>query len=350
MHVRLYTEASVFEQLAEAWQDLMGRATIAPIFMTIDYQKLWWQHLGVGELRILAVYNEADLLVGLAPLLLDGFELRTVGCVDVSDYLDFLVDRDYQDSVYPAIVDYLADQLGDTWQSTYFCSLPHHSPTRERMLSLAEAKGWSAQAEVEEVCPIITLADTWDGYLATVNKKQRHEIRRKLRRAEGGAETRWFVLETSDALTDTVLDTFIDLHQKSSAKKEDFWNDDLMAFFKALAKRMTELGYLKLYFVEMDGQLTAALLCFDYQNEILVYNSGFDPTQFQHLSPGNIIISYSIQHAIDLGRGRYDFLRGDEVYKFRFGAMAEDVFNLRLKKEVELEDKNVMKSIQKQTE
>ncbi len=334
MHLRLYTEASAFEQLAEAWQDLMGRAIIAPIFMTVDYQKLWWQHLGVGALRILAVYNEADLLVGLAPLLLDGFELRTVGCVDVSDYLDFLVDRDYQDSVYPAIVDYLADQLGDTWQSTYFCSLPHHSPTRKHILSLAEAKGWSAQAEVEEVCPIITLADTWDGYLATVNKKQRHEIRRKLRRAEGSAETRWFVIETSDALTDTVLDTFIDLHQKSSAEKEDFWNDDLMAFFKALAKRMAELGYLKLYFVEMDGQLTAALLCFDYQNEILVYNSGFDPTQFQHLSPGNIIISYAIQHAIDLGRTRYDFLRGDEVYKFRFGAVAEDVFNLRLKKEM----------------
>jgi hypothetical protein len=100
-----------------------------------------------------------------------------------------------------------------------------------------------------------------------------------------------------------------------------------------LIKKSAELGWLKFYFVEMDGQPASALLCFDYRNEILVYNSGFNVREFAYLSPGNIIVSYSIQHAIELGRTRYDFLRGDEVYKFRFGAAAEEVFSVKISKE-----------------
>ena len=72
----------------------------------------------------------------------------------------------------------------------------------------------------------------------------------------------------------------------------------------------------------------AAMLGFDYNNEFLLYNSGYDPSQFANLSPGNVLTSYTIQHAIELGRSRYDFLRGAEVYKFRFGAEAEPVYDL----------------------
>jgi CelD/BcsL family acetyltransferase involved in cellulose biosynthesis len=72
------------------------------------------------------------------------------------------------------------------------------------------------------------------------------------------------------------------------------------------------------------------MLCFDYNNEFLLYNSGFDPEQFAHLSPGNVLTAYTIQDAIRLGRSRYDFLRGDEIYKFRFGAVAEPVCDLEV--------------------
>ena len=107
----------------------------------------------------------------------------------------------------------------------------------------------------------------------------------------------------------------------------------MLNFFQALIKKIAELGWLKLYFLKIGGQLASTLLCFDYQNEILLYNSGFDVQRFAHLSPGNVLISYSIHHAIKLGRIRYDFLRGNEVYKFRFGAVVEDLFGLKIVKE-----------------
>jgi CelD/BcsL family acetyltransferase involved in cellulose biosynthesis len=99
-----------------------------------------------------------------------------------------------------------------------------------------------------------------------------------------------------------------------------------------MAVEMAQAGWIKLYFIELNGIKAASMLCFDFNNEFLLYNSGYDPDQFANLSPGNVLTSYTIQEAIRLGRRRYDFLRGDEVYKFRFGAEAEPVYDLSISK------------------
>ena len=181
----------------------------------------------------------------------------------------------------------------------------------------------------QDVCPVITLPPSWDDYLAGINKKQRHEIRRKMRKIEREAETEWYVVE-SEAEVSAAMAVFIDLHQKSTQDKEDFWNENMVAFFNAIAIETARAGWLKLYFIRVNGVNAAAMLCFDFNNEFLLYNSSYDPAQFFELSPGNVLTSYTIQHAISLGRARYDFLRGDEVYKFRFGAEPEPVFDLSI--------------------
>lgn len=336
MQVTLYKDIEIFTTLAAEWDDLLKRSVVNTVFMTRAYLKTWWAHLGQGDFRVLAVRDRStQTLVGLAPLFVHQKEIRFIGCVDVSDYLDFLVDQDYVSQVYQAIVEFMVDNLDITWETAYFCSLPHQSSTMQAISSVAEAKGWPITLEVEEVCPVISLPQDWETYLANINKKQRHEIRRKLRKAENVAETHWYVLEKPEDLTPQVFETFVDLHQKSRTDKEAFWDESRYKFFESLMIAMAEQGWLKLYFLEIDGEVISTLLCFHYQNELLVYNSGFDPQKFSHLSPGNVIVSYSIQDAIDLKCTRYDFLRGDEEYKFRFGAVAEDVFGLRFQRQQE---------------
>ena len=97
-----------------------------------------------------------------------------------------------------------------------------------------------------------------------------------------------------------------------------------------MSAETAQAGWLKLFFIEVNGIEAAAMLCFDYNNEFLLYNSGYDPEQFANLSPGNVLTAYTIQEAIRLGRIRYDFLRGDEDYKFRFGAQPEPVYDLSI--------------------
>lgn len=334
METIIYTDSTAFETLAEEWDDLLLRSVNAPFFMRHIYQRTWWRCLGNDDLVIIAFRSEAGHLVGLAPLYgstnaAGQRELSFVGCVDISDYLDLLVDRDYVVAVHRALLNCLGGDGGPTWDKLYLCSLSHHSVTPTKLAEAARARGWQTIVQQQDVCPVITLPGSWDDYLAGLDKKQRHEIRRKIRKIEREAETRWYAIDSLAGLPEA-MDRFIRLHQQSTRDKEDFWSEDLIRFFQVVSAEIAQAGWLKLYFIELNGVEAAAMLCFDYNNEFLLYNSGYDPEQFAHLSPGNVLTSYTIQEAIRLGRSRYDFLRGDEIYKFRFGAEAEPVYDLSI--------------------
>lgn len=334
MHIQLFTEASGFDALAGEWDDLLTRSVSSPLFLSYRWQRTWWEYLGKGDLLLITVRDDAECLVSIAPLFRSRngqgqWEVSFVGCSDVSDYLDFVVDRRYADHIYPALWNYLAGLDALRWDVLSLCNIPQDSPTLVNLAELARPQGYAVTMDVEDVCPIITLPATWDDYLTSLNKKQRHEVRRKIRRAEGSAVVRWYAVEGGDNLAAEV-ESFIELHQKSAAEKEDFWDEPTKSFFRAITEQLAAMGWLKLYFIEFDGMRAASLLCFDYQNQVFVYNSGYDPAQFAHFSPGIVLVTYAIQHAIELGRARFDFLRGNEAYKFRFGAVPENVHRLRV--------------------
>jgi CelD/BcsL family acetyltransferase involved in cellulose biosynthesis len=333
MQATIYTEADKFELLTDDWADLLRRSRSAPFFMHPLYQTIWWRHLGNDDLRLITIRSDQGRLLGLAPLylkMLPGGErqLTFVGCVDVSDYLDVLVDGEHVEAVHQTLLDALADE-DLVWDKLYLCSLPHNSLTPSRLAEAARQRGWQVEVKQQDVCPVITLPQSWDEYLAGLNKKQRHEVRRKMRRVETEAVTRWRVVESAGEV-ESAMELFVQLHQKSTRAKEDFWSNSLISFFKSVTRALAAVGWLKLYFVEINGVPAAAMLAFDYSNEFLLYNSGYDPDQFAHLSPGNVLTAYTIRHAIELGRKRYDFLRGDEDYKFRFGGRPEPVYDVEM--------------------
>ncbi|MDM8521075.1 GNAT family N-acetyltransferase [Anaerolineales bacterium HSG6] len=332
MKTSIFTNVTTFDALSVEWDNLLERAVSAPFFMRYAYQRAWWQYLGNDDLVLIVVRDDDDRLVGLVPLYgkinqAGQRELSFVGCVEVSDYLDMLVDPNHAEAVYIALLDCFAS-TDLMWDRLYLCSLPHNSPTHARFAELVQQRGWRVAVSQQDVCPVITLADSWDNYLAGIVKKQRHEIRRKIRRLERDAQVEQVVIDSEVGL-DAAMDIFIDLHQKSTPDKEDFWSDQLINFFKAFAHDAAQAGWLKLYFLEVDGAKLAAMLCFDYDNQFLLYNSGYDPA-YAKLSVGNVLTSYTIKAAIELGRTRYDFLRGDETYKFRFGAESEVVYDLQI--------------------
>jgi CelD/BcsL family acetyltransferase involved in cellulose biosynthesis len=334
MRIQCFTDISGFDQLAGEWDDLLARALVPSIFLTHRWQRIWWEHLGHGNLLLIAVRDDAGCLAGIAPLFCPAgtggkCEISFIGCVDVSDYLDVIVDRNRANEVYRAFWSFLASQDAPAWDALNLCNIPQRSPTHTLLAQLAQSAGYHVSVTVDDVCPVITLPASWDDYLGMLDKKQRHEVRRKVRRAEESAHVRWYAVEGGEGLDDDI-ESFIGLHQKSTAAKEDFWDEAMKAFFRVVAKAFARAGWLKLYFIEFDGERAATFMCFDYRNEILIYNSGYDPARFAHLSPGIVLNAHMIEHAIQLGRSRLDFLRGDEEYKFRFGALPEPVHRLRI--------------------
>jgi CelD/BcsL family acetyltransferase involved in cellulose biosynthesis len=332
MNIDVYTDASAFDKLKPEWNDLLHRSVSDTLFLTWEWQSTWWQHLGTGELRIVALRGEDGMLLGLAPLFEEktpaGPSLSLVGCIDVSDYLDLIVDRDHADQVYEAFLNAVTAPDFAWGGGLHLCTVPESSPTNDRLAALAQARGLTVTRQLHDVCPVIDLPASWDAYLETLGKKDRHEVRRKLRRVEE-TNHRWYAVDDTMSMEQAIAD-FVDLHRKSRPDKHLFMDARMQGFFLDVARRLQPNGWLELDFLEIDGVRAATVLNFVYQDQVLVYNSGYDPIKYGQYSPGVVLFACSIRDAIANRRRRYDFLRGNEEYKYRFGARDTQVFEVHI--------------------
>jgi len=322
MRAEIHTESSGFQRLAGEWNTLLKRSAFDTIFLTYQWQRAWWDVLGRDkELFLLAFRDDDGQLVGIAPLYREEaaegkYVLRLIGGVELCDYLDIIVAKGEEREVYGAFLDVLADI---SWDTVEFHCVPESSPLRSLLEPVARRKGFSVAWEVEEVCPLIRLPSTWEEYLASLGRKERHEIKRKLRRIKG-VEAQWYLVRDEELL-DAEMEDFFRLHSLSSQGKEDFMsNPTVREFFRQVARITFKEGWLDLAFLVVDGEKAASVMGFDYNNQVFLYNSGYNPLRFGYLSVGIVLISYYIQEAIARGREVFDFMRGDEEYKYRFGA------------------------------
>ncbi len=330
MITELINGSDAFTLLADEWDALAQRGMTDTPFQTLAYQKAWWTHLHPenGRLHTVTARNEQKELLAIACLYnLDG-ALYFNGCVEETDYLDLITRAEHAEAAWQAILDCLCSPNFPEWHSIDLCNIPETSPSRTILATEAQRRGFLFNEQVNEVCPVIPLADTFEGYLDSIDSKQRREINRKLRRAQG-ADAELVVVGPEDDV-DTAVSDFLDLLQKSTFEKRDWLTDGRRAVFYDAARAAQEAGTLNLLFIEVRGKKAAGLFNFDYKDRIWVYNSGLDPALFGALSLGVVITAKAIEYAIENGRKSFDFLRGNETYKYRFGAQDTTIYRIHL--------------------
>jgi CelD/BcsL family acetyltransferase involved in cellulose biosynthesis len=151
-----------------------------------------------------------------------------------------------------------------------------------------------------------------------LGKKERHELRRKLRRFEGtpGTSFRW----AGEGERAAVLDRFFDLHRLSKGEKAAFMTPAREGFFRDIADALAPIGWLRLGVVRAHDQDAAVLFAFAYGDTLALYNAAHDPA-LSSLSLGIASHAYAVREAIAQGFKVYDLLRGDEPYKYDLGAV-----------------------------
>jgi len=209
-----------------------------------------------------------------------------------------------------------------TWDILDLCNLPEESLTYQTLPVLFEAANLDVTVTQEDVAPQFALPLQYETYLQEqVDKKQRHEIRRKQRRVEREAAVDFYLVGPQHDIQSEMAD-FITLQRASSDDKASFMNDDMRHFFTGMAEQMLEAGYLRLFFLTLNGQKVATLLAFEHDRKLLLYNSGYDASdEYAQWSPGWVLLAYAIQYAIASGCRLFDFMQGDEAYKYRFGSL-----------------------------
>jgi CelD/BcsL family acetyltransferase involved in cellulose biosynthesis len=317
--------------LSEAvWNRLVSRSHTDVPFLTWQFQTAWWRTFRDGELHLYGAQDGAGEWVGALPLYAGsgpaGPVLRLVGGVEVADYLDLVAVAGHEEAVWKGALAALADV---PWRALELLPLPAASPTVTLLPGLARAAGLACRIERLDRCPVIELPDTYDAYLARLSGKDRHELRRKLRRADG-ARPRVEVARTPAGMA-ALMDGFIALHRKSKVGKARFMDERMEAFFRDVGTAFAAAGWAALWLLWLDDRPAAAVFCLEYGRTVSLYNSGFDPAA-RVLSPGVVLIARTIEDAIARGFRRYDFLRGEEAYKYGFGPTPTDVLRVTLER------------------
>lgn len=256
-------------------------------------------------------------VIGIAPLALDGPTARFMGSHEVCDYQDLVCAPGCAVPVLASVIDHLAGQgireldLRTLRPDALALSALHHL-VPERC---------AAGRTDDDVTFETMLPSDWEGFLGQLDGKQRHEVRRKIRRLETYGPFAYREVAPADKPNDKIdaaADCFVDLFRRNRADKADFMNDTMVAYFRDLIATLDSQRMLRLYFLEVAGQPAASVLCFDYNGVRYLYNSGYDE-QYEPLSVGILSKVFSIQAAIAAGCRRFDFLKGAETYKRRIG-------------------------------
>ena len=322
------TPLTSFDQIRSQWQELLGRSSVNNLYITPVWQELWWSAFQDG--RSLAGFyltDDGGAVTAIASLSRAEDHYSLVGNSDTFDYNDFIVAAGKEETFYPALLDTMSAN-GATRLDLF--SISEASPTLAILPDLARARGYAVDVAEEDVAPRIMLADTWDDYLAGLSKKDRHELRRKLRRLDSQGNWRWYCVSDPAEAAER-MDTFVDLMRRSDPAKAEFLTPEREAFFRRMVEATATEGMLRLFFMEMDDLTVAASLCFDYDGVRMLYNSGHDP-EYRYYSVGLLLHSLCLRDALEQGYRYFDFLRGNEPYKYRLGGTDHHLFRISLER------------------
>ena len=332
MDFNLHTDFESLTPLASEWNAMLAECITDAPFLRFEYLRDWWQTLGGGEWGqaelIVVTAHEGGKLIGVAPLFQttnrDGLPaLMLLGSIEISDYLDLIVRPADLPRFLSGLLDCLASRGIDNWRALDWYNLPEASPTLAALEAESVTRGWTFTREVYQPAPYIPLPADFDTYLAGIDKKQRHEIKRKMRRAaEHEVPVRWYLVE-DEAKLESEMDGFFALMLQDPAK-DKFLTEPMRYQMLATARTALRGGWLWLAFLEVGGKKAAGAFNFDYGNRLWGYNSGVN-REFIELSPGWVLLAHVLQWACEHGRSEFDFMRGNEEYKYRFGARDRQV-------------------------
>lgn len=313
-----------WNEVEKEWDDVFNSFSYNRIFQSPKVKKIWWKYFGKDNLyKILVITYSNNKLI--SPLKVQEKTCSFIGSTDLFDYQD-LIYSNYQDIDLglEKLVNFISNDL--SVEELILNSIPDNSPTIKKMSKYLEQNNWQVDLTEEDVSPRISLPSTFDEYLSSLSKKNRHEIRRKLRRLDKIKDVEEYEFSKYQDIKDN-LDDFFKLLRMSSDEKKEFMNLSRENFFRDLSLELSLQNQTRLRFLDIENKRVATSLSFVINGTKYLYNSGYDP-EYRDLSVGVLNHIFAIKNSISEKNKVFDFMRGDEVYKYRLGGVNETISKL----------------------
>ncbi len=306
------TEES-FASLTALWKS-PNRLDWNSIFVLPAWMQAWWQEFGRSEKPYFLNIKQGEETVGIAPLLIKGKNASFVGNADVCDYLDFILTPGLGKDFFNTLLDDLKKR---GVRQLDLGAVRTDSTVMTFLVPLAREKGYEVSTKQEAVSVELALPDTYDKYLALLEGKQRHELNRKFRNAAAEGKLNYRIVNDPAELNKTLSD-FFKMFTESRHDKAVFLTTDMATYFRSLVDATADIGLARFGVLDLDYVPVAMVLYFDYRDCIYLYNSGYDPRYESH-SAGLLCKVMGIQASIESGKKVFNFLKGNEIYKYRLG-------------------------------
>ncbi len=328
LHVQPVATETDLHQLRHEWGQLLANSSQNNLFLTWEWLSTWWKYFGSGNrLFSLCVRDSHTGLVGVAPFriahqtspyapALRVIEFLGSGSPVWSDDLEVIAIRGREQEVLGAIAAYLLRHR-DQWDVASLTDLPECSPSVAVLSEHLDAAHVDCSSQPWAVCPYLPLTDPWPVYDERARRKFR-DLKKYLKALDqAGVE---FGLVTSPEALEPALQALVQLNQQRIEAKHDvpsLSNATFTAFVADFCRAALRLGWLRLYHINLEQDYIAVNLNFLYGKRVYGYMSGFAPAWQRH-GVGTALFYHVIRESHRAAATLYDFLRGDEEYKYRW--------------------------------
>jgi CelD/BcsL family acetyltransferase involved in cellulose biosynthesis len=319
--------------LESDWRKLLSDSASASGFLTWEWLCTWAETFLKNERRLAVLtFTAGDMLVGIAPFYRHTVKrgplrLREIGFLGGpdggSDYLDVIAARGKEQLVAQGLLAVLRGPLARTWDTLHLTDVRGQSAFMAQFF--LELRRCGKQYSVAEgaYCPQVALPPSFEAYLAGLSSHGRQAYRRKLRALHAAGQVDHVIHRGPEAVREA-LPGFRQLYERR-------WGHDASELFDLITgylPRSERAWLVELSLLRIEQQAVAGLLQLTSGRTVYQYLMAVDRRFHPSLSVGNLICGLNISAAIDAGFDTYDFLKGEEPYKFQFMNRACRSFNV----------------------
>ena len=325
------------QEFASAWKRLLALQTAYDIGNTYEWNRCWWEsYREQGPWKkhwSLLVHENRGEVGAIFPLIIRSrFGIRIVEFLGQSggfmtDYLGAIGAPDCRDGMARRLLEFLLTNA-DRWDLTSL-ALPAWGDELPRYMknsSLADlAERIRRDTEIAGFSVAIRLPKDFDGYLSSLGRRTRADLRRYLRiAAKAGAE---LTIHRGSEVCDHV-DVLCDLNSQNWGVFRDARG---RRFVSEVSRRLASANEPALLAVfRVRGQPLGAVQGFETSDTCFLHTAGVSRCQADGMSPGMTMYAMLIQSLIERGVGRLDLSPGLEEYKLRLGGVPERIYKLQL--------------------
>ena len=325
--IRIISESNELESLSEVWDGLLRKSgDNNPIYLTHEWLLTWWKHFGEGrKLNVLLIEKEGQP-IGIVPLMRAEYRiglfkihaLETIGSLNCNNI--GVISSSNREEAISAFLSYLEEELAKGQSVLRLAWVPDDCEFLDLLRSRISlpTSNLIMQEKVKTLAPYITLPSTWNEYFCSLSQNRRHTLRRKLRSLEKAHSVEF--RDCTGGNLESMLSRFIDLHERrwqASHVRGVFSDPKMEGFYRDIATQFVKKGWLNFSCLVVDDEVASAEYAFIYNRKFYCAISARD-MRLSKYSVGHMHQMFLIQYAIEKGLREFDFLRGDEPYKFHW--------------------------------